>query len=76
MFASAVNALAEFGVDVWLELNAHPALAACDAGMPNDTGGTKAPVISSVRREREFESPPLRRQWICIVSAFLSISPR
>ena len=26
-FASAVGALADFGVDVWLELNAHPALA-------------------------------------------------
>ena len=25
-FASAVNALAEFGVDVWLEIGAHPAL--------------------------------------------------
>ena len=26
-FAAAVNALADFGVDVWLELSAHPALA-------------------------------------------------
>ena len=26
-FAPAVNALADFGVDVWLELSAHPALA-------------------------------------------------
>ena len=26
-FASAVNALADFGVDVWLEISAHPALA-------------------------------------------------
>jgi acyl transferase domain-containing protein/NADPH:quinone reductase-like Zn-dependent oxidoreductase/SAM-dependent methyltransferase/acyl carrier protein len=54
-FASAVGALADFGVDVWLELNAHPALAhatqECLA-----TRGTKAPVISSVRRDREFEA--------------------
>ena len=54
-FASAVEALADFGVDVWLEISAHPALAhaiqECLA-----TRGTKAPVISSVRREREHES--------------------
>jgi acyl transferase domain-containing protein len=54
-FSSAVGALADFGVDVWLELNAHPALAhstqECLA-----TRGTKAPIISSVRRDREFES--------------------
>ena len=55
LFASAVGALADFGVDLWLELNAHPALAhatqECLAGR-----GIKAPVISSVRRERELES--------------------
>ena len=54
-FASAVDALAEFGVDVWLEIGAHPALAhsiqECLAAR-----GAKAPVISSVRREREQES--------------------
>ena len=54
-FAPAVGALAEFGVDVWLELNAHPALAhptqECLAAR-----GTKGIVISSARREREFES--------------------
>jgi acyl transferase domain-containing protein/NADPH:quinone reductase-like Zn-dependent oxidoreductase/SAM-dependent methyltransferase/acyl carrier protein len=54
-FASAVGALADFGVDVWLELNAHPALAhstqECLVAR-----GAKAIVISSARREREFES--------------------
>jgi acyl transferase domain-containing protein/acyl carrier protein len=54
-FAPAVAALADFGVDVWLELSAHPALAhstqQCLA-----TRGSKATVISSARREREFES--------------------
>ena len=54
-FASAVGALADFGVDVWLELNAHPALshATQECLMAR---GTKAPIISSARREREFES--------------------
>ncbi|MEA3209803.1 MAG: hypothetical protein QOE70_2860 [Chthoniobacter sp.] len=55
-FAPAVNALADFGVDVWLEISAHPALVhsiqECLAGR----GGTKVPVISSARREREHES--------------------
>jgi acyl transferase domain-containing protein len=54
-FASTVGALADFGVDVWLELNAHPALAhstqECLVAR-----GAKAIVISSARREREFES--------------------
>ncbi|PYJ07627.1 MAG: beta-ketoacyl synthase, partial [Verrucomicrobia bacterium] len=54
-FASAVGALADFGVDVWLELSAHPALAHSTQECLT-TRGTKAPIISSVRREREFES--------------------
>ncbi len=54
-FASAVNALAEFGVDIWLELSAHPALALA-AQESLAARGTKDPIVSSVRREREFES--------------------
>ncbi|MEP7250256.1 MAG: beta-ketoacyl synthase N-terminal-like domain-containing protein, partial [Spartobacteria bacterium] len=54
-FAAAVNALADFGVDVWLELSAHPALAHA-AQESLSARGTKAPIISSARREREFES--------------------
>ena len=54
-FASAVKALAEFGVDVWLEIGAHPALVhsiqECLAGQSD-----KVPVLSSMRREREQES--------------------
>ena len=54
-FASAVQALADFGVDVWLEIGAHPALVhsiqECLAG-----GGGKPVVLSSARREREHES--------------------
>lgn len=51
-FLSAVQSMAAHGVDVWLELSAHPALAIsvheCLAA-----AGLKAPVVSSVRRERE-----------------------
>jgi acyl transferase domain-containing protein/acyl carrier protein len=54
-FTSAVNALADFGVDVWLELSAHPALAHA-AQESLSARGTKAPIVSSARREREFES--------------------
>jgi acyl transferase domain-containing protein len=54
-FASAVVALAEFGVDVWLELTAHPALAHPTQECLT-ARGTKAIVVSSARREREFES--------------------
>src|SRR6476661_2216456 len=54
-FASAVGALAEFGVDVWLELTAHPALAHPTQECLT-ARGTKAIVVSSARREREFES--------------------
>jgi acyl transferase domain-containing protein/NADPH:quinone reductase-like Zn-dependent oxidoreductase/SAM-dependent methyltransferase/short-subunit dehydrogenase/acyl carrier protein len=54
-FAAAVNGLCEAGIDVWLEIGAHPALARsiqeCVAGR-----GASTPVISSLRREREHES--------------------
>ena len=50
-----MTALADFGVDVWLEIGAHPALVhsiqECLAAR-----GDKAPVFSSARREREHES--------------------
>ena len=53
-FASAVNALAEFGVDVWLEIGAHPALVhslkECLASR-----SAKVPVFASMRREHEQE---------------------
>lgn len=54
-FVSAVNSLADHGIDVWLEISAHPALAMsineCLAERE-----TKAPVVSSARREREHGS--------------------
>ena len=42
-FASAVNALADFGVDVWLELNAHPALAHSTQECLTHTRNAKSP---------------------------------
>ena len=51
-FVSALSAMADHGVDVWLEIGAHPALAIsiqeCLAARE-----IKAPVVSSLRRERE-----------------------
>jgi acyl transferase domain-containing protein/NADPH:quinone reductase-like Zn-dependent oxidoreductase/SAM-dependent methyltransferase/acyl carrier protein len=54
-FSAAINALADFGVDVWLELSAHPALAHPTQECLK-AGGIKAIVVSSTRRERELES--------------------
>ncbi len=54
-FASAINALIDSGVDVWLEIGAQPALVhsiqECLLAR-----GAKAPVLASIRREREHES--------------------
>ncbi|MEX1044689.1 MAG: SDR family NAD(P)-dependent oxidoreductase [Chthoniobacterales bacterium] len=54
-FVEAVGSMAEHGVDIWLELSAHPALAIsiqeCLAG-----NGGKTQVVSSTRREREQEA--------------------
>jgi acyl transferase domain-containing protein/acyl carrier protein len=55
-FAPAINAIADFGVDIWLELGAHPALAHSIQECLAARGGSKPTVISSVRREREHES--------------------
>ncbi|MEO8353849.1 MAG: polyketide synthase dehydratase domain-containing protein, partial [Chthoniobacteraceae bacterium] len=54
-FAAAIEALAEFGVDVWLEISAHPALARSIQECFGAPGG-KSPIVSSARREREHES--------------------
>ncbi|HEX4640358.1 MAG TPA: acyltransferase domain-containing protein, partial [Chthoniobacterales bacterium] len=55
-FAPAINAIADFGVDIWLELGAHPALAHSIAECLASRGGAKPIVISSVRRECEHDS--------------------
>jgi acyl transferase domain-containing protein/NADPH:quinone reductase-like Zn-dependent oxidoreductase/SAM-dependent methyltransferase/acyl carrier protein len=55
-FAPAINAIADFGVDIWLELGAHPALAHSIQECLGSRSGPKPIVISSVRREREYVS--------------------
>jgi len=50
-FASAIGALSEFGVDVWLEIGAHPALV---RSIQECLG--ESTVLASARREREHES--------------------
>ena len=55
-FAPAVNAVAEAGVDIWLEIGAHPALVHSIQERLGGRGGNKVPVVSSARREREHES--------------------
>jgi acyl transferase domain-containing protein/NADPH:quinone reductase-like Zn-dependent oxidoreductase/acyl carrier protein len=54
-FASAIHALVDAGIDVWLELSAHPALAHSIQECLSERAN-KASVMSSVRREREHES--------------------
>ena len=54
-FALAVNALMDAGVDVWLEIGAQPALVHSIQECLAERA-SKAPVISSARREREHES--------------------
>jgi len=54
-FVDAVNSMAEHGVDIWLELSAHPALSVSIQECLG-TAGKKVPIVSSSRREREQES--------------------
>jgi len=54
-FAGAIGALAEFGVDVWLEIGAHPALVrSIQECLSQDAA--KAVILASARREREHEA--------------------
>ena len=54
-FVPAVNAVADAGVDVWLEISSHPALA---LSIQECLGarGEKAPVVASTRREHEHDN--------------------
>jgi acyl transferase domain-containing protein/NADPH:quinone reductase-like Zn-dependent oxidoreductase/NAD(P)-dependent dehydrogenase (short-subunit alcohol dehydrogenase family)/SAM-dependent methyltransferase/acyl carrier protein len=54
-FSSAISALADFGVDAWLEISAHPALLVSIQECLS-ARGDKNPVMASARREREHES--------------------
>ena len=53
-FAKAVDAVADFGVDIWLEISSHPALAMSIQECLT-ARGLKAQVTASARREREHE---------------------
>src|SRR5439155_24366934 len=55
-YTLAINSIADFSVDIWLELGAHPALAHSIAECLAGRGGSKPIVISSVRRDREHDS--------------------
>ena len=54
-FVKAVNAVADFGVDVWLEISSHPALSMSITECLT-ARGMKAQVTASTRRDREHES--------------------
>ena len=54
-FVKAVNAVADFGVDVWLEISSHPALSMSIAECLT-ARGLKGQVTASTRRDREHES--------------------
>ncbi|MCX6872958.1 MAG: SDR family NAD(P)-dependent oxidoreductase [Verrucomicrobia bacterium] len=54
-FVKAVNSVADFGVDVWLEISSHPALSMSIQECLT-ARGLKAQVSASARREREHES--------------------
>jgi acyl transferase domain-containing protein/NADPH:quinone reductase-like Zn-dependent oxidoreductase/SAM-dependent methyltransferase/acyl carrier protein len=76
-FAAAVGALADSGVDVWLEISAHPVLSIsvqdCLAAR-----GDKSPVVASTRREREHESmleAAMELHRLCVPLDFASMTP-
>lgn len=54
-FVKAVNAVADFGVDVWLEISSHPALSISITECLT-ARGLKGQVTASTRRDREHES--------------------
>lgn len=54
-FVSAVNAVADFGVDVWLEISSHPALSISIQECLS-ARNLKATVTPSARREREYDA--------------------
>ncbi len=77
-FAPAVDALAEFGVDVWLELSAHPALTHSIQECLAVRNGPKMPVISSTRREREHEcilETAMELHRACVPLNFAAMTP-
>ena len=76
-FAAAVDAMADFGVDIWLEISVHPALSVslqeCLSARES-----KDPVIASARREREHEfmlEAAMDLHRLCVPLDFASMTP-
>ena len=71
----AVNALADFGVDVWLEISAHPALSIsiqeCLAARGQQGAGDWPRPAANAST-----TPSSKPRWICIAPAWRSISRR
>ena len=56
-FAPAVDHIADFGVDIWLEISAHPALVhSLNECLGAREDSNKMAVVASMRREREQET--------------------
>ena len=76
-FAPAISALADFGVDLWLEIGAHPALVVSIQECLS-ARGDKNPVVASVRREREHESvleAAMDLHRSCVALDFAAMTP-
>ena len=76
-FAPAVGALADFGVDLWLEISAHPALLVSIQECLS-ARGDKSPVVASARREREHESvleTAMDLHRSCVALDFAAMTP-
>ena len=76
-FAPAVDALADFGVDLWLEISAHPALLVSIQECLS-ARGEKSLVVASARREREHESvleTAMDLHRSCVALDFAAMTP-
>ena len=76
-FVSAVAAVDEHGVDVWLEISAHPALS-LSVRECLSARDSEAPVVASARREREHGSAleaALELHRLGVVIDFEAMSP-
>ena len=76
-FAPAVGALADFGVDLWLEISPHPALSISIQECLS-ARGEKSLVVASARREREHESmleTAMDLHRSCVALDFAAMTP-
>ena len=76
-FAPAIGALADFGVDLWLEIGPHPALSISIQECLS-ARGKKSLVVASARREREHESmleTAMDLHRSCVALDFTAMTP-